>query len=274
MNKRSTGVLARLKPAGAALTRTPRHRTAIGAAVTAIDPERDGLVYGIDTNHGNRFEIVRTSGQLRVGSAADLDRELRETYEVTVSVSDPFNPPVTQRVTVTIEDVNEPPVAVGDSITTREDTPTAIHVLTNDSDPEFADLSVTAPTTTRNAGLVVEPSGIILYGRIPTSTARTVSRTRSQMEPTGATATVIVIVTPVNDAPEFSPDPVELEVAKDAEAGDNVGKAVTATDVDGDTPRYTLSFSSEFQIAEVVAARSPSSRAQRSAPWSTPTASA
>ena len=92
-----------------------RHRTAIGAAVTATDPERDGLVYSIDTTHGNRFEIVRTSGQLRVGSAADLDRELRETYEVTVSVSDPFNPPVTQRVTVTIEDVNEPPVAEGDS---------------------------------------------------------------------------------------------------------------------------------------------------------------
>ena len=124
-----------------------RHRTAIGAAVTATDPERDGLVYSIDTNHGNRFEIVRTSGQLRVGSAADFDRELRDTYEVTVSVSDPFNPPVTQRVTVTIEDVNEPPVAEDDSITTPEDMPAAIHVLTNDSDPEFADLSVTAPTT-------------------------------------------------------------------------------------------------------------------------------
>ncbi len=199
-----------------------RHRTAIGAAVTPTDPERDGLVYSVDTTHGNRFEIVRTSGQLRVGSAADLDRELRETYEVTVSVSDPFNPAVTQRVTITIEDVNEPPVAEGDSITTREATPAAIHVLTNDSDPESADLSVTAPTTTRNAGLVVEPIGIILHGPNTNFNGQDSFTYRITDGTHRATATVVVIVTPVNDAPEFSPAPVELEVAKASEAGDNV----------------------------------------------------
>ena len=227
-----------------------RHLIAIGLPVEATDPESDRLVYSIDTTHENRFEVGRRSGQLRVGSAADLDRELRETYEVTVSVSDPFNPPVTQRVTVTIEDVNEPPVAEGDSITTREDTPAAIHVLTNDSDPEFADLSVTAPTTTRNASLVVEPSGIILYGPNTNFNGQDSFTYQITDGTHRATATVIVVVTPVNDAPEFSTGPVELEVAKAAEAGDNVGKAVTATDIDGDTPRYTLSFSSEFEIDE------------------------
>ena len=90
-----------------------RPGTAIEGPVEATDPEHDRLVYSIDTTHGNRFEIVRTSGQLRVGSAANLDHETGSTYSVTVSVSDPFNPAVTQRVTINVTDVNEAPVVSG-----------------------------------------------------------------------------------------------------------------------------------------------------------------
>ena len=227
-----------------------QHRTAISPAVEAVDPDNDRLSYSIDTTHDNKFEIDRNTGLLRVGSAANLDREMRDTYSLTVTATDPLSESATQHVTIAIDDVNEPPMAEGDSITTREDTPAAIHVLANDWDPEFADLTVTAPASTRNAGLVVEPSGIILYGPKANFNGQDSFTYRISDGTHRATATVIVVVTPVNDAPEFSADPVELEVVKDAEAGDNVGKPVTATDIDGDTPRYTLAFSAEFEIDE------------------------
>ena len=90
-----------------------RRGTAIEGPVEATDPEHDRLVYSIDNTHDNKFEIDRNTGQLRVGSAANLDHETGSTYSVTVSVSDPFNPAVTQRVTINVTDVNEAPVVSG-----------------------------------------------------------------------------------------------------------------------------------------------------------------
>ena len=54
----------------------------------------------------------------------------------------------------------------------------------------------------------------------------------------------------VNDASQFSADPIQLKVAKVAKEGDNVGKPAAATDVEGDSLRYSLSFSPEFEINE------------------------
>ena len=72
-------------------------RHSIGAAVT--DPETTRL---------QPTPLTKSRGQLRVGSAANLDHET-----VVVSVSDPFNPAVTQRVTINVTDVNEAPVVSG-----------------------------------------------------------------------------------------------------------------------------------------------------------------
>ena len=137
-------------------------------------------------------------------------------------------------VTITITDVNEPPVAVPDSITIFEDTPTSINVLENDSDPEDAALTVTAPQRTTKAILTVQPDGVILYDPNANVNGQDSFTYQITDGTHSATATVIVVIQPVNDAPEFPDLPVVREVAASAPEGTKVGPPVIAQDVDHD----------------------------------------
>ncbi len=65
-----------------------------------------------------------------------------------------------------------------------------------------------------------------------------------------STATVSVLILPVNDPPVFTNGATTTRsVASSAPAGTEVGRPVTATDVDGDTLRYSL-ISADFAINE------------------------
>ena len=228
-----------------------RRGTAIEGPVEATDPEHDRLVYSLDNTHDNKFEIDRNTGQLRVGSAANLDHETGSTYSVTVSVSDPFNPAVTQRVTINVTDVNEAPEATDDSATTNEDTPVSIDLLDLVSDPDSDDLTLGVRNRPRRGTAVLEP---ITYEITYTPNANQHgSDSFSYIVSDGRlndTGEITLTIDPVNDPPVFRSSSAELEVAIDAQAGDNVGRPFIAIDIDGDTPTYTLSFSSEFAIDE------------------------
>ena len=52
---------------------------------------------------------------------------------------------------------------------------------------------------------------------------------------------VTINVTDVNEAPEFTDDTAARNIAENSTAGTNVGAVVTASDVDGDTLKYSLS---------------------------------
>ena len=58
----------------------------IGAAVSAIDPNNDTLIYTLGGTDAAAFRIVSSSGQLQTDAA--LDYETKNTYSVTVTVSD------------------------------------------------------------------------------------------------------------------------------------------------------------------------------------------
>ena len=65
-----------------------------------------------------------------------------------------------------------------------------------------------------------------------------------------STATVSMLILPVNDPPVFTNGATTTRsVASSAPAGTEVGSPVTATDVDGDTLRYSL-ISADFAINE------------------------
>ena len=231
-----------------------RHRTAIVGAVGATDPENDGLAYNIDTTHGNRFAIDRNTGLLRVGSAANLNHESRGTYPVTVSVSDPFNPAVTQQVTIMITDIDEPPLSDVRMVSTTEDSTQPVDVAPDVRDPDVTDpdesLIIRQASGPANGQLTVGMNNTFTY--VPNADfdrVETITYTVSDPDLSPrVTATVYVNVTPVNDPPLFIGGPFTREVAKNAKEGGKVGKPVTANDVDEDGLTYSITGSSFFAI--------------------------
>ncbi len=110
--------------AGAAATRTVAENaaagTAVGAPLTATDPEDDALTYTLSGTHAALFSVDGSSGQLEVGADADLDFEGAVTsHAVTVGVGDGKDGAgaadtavdATIAVTVNVTDVAEPPGA-------------------------------------------------------------------------------------------------------------------------------------------------------------------
>ena len=79
-------------------------RTDIGAPVAAIDDD-DELSYTLGGSDAESFDIVASSGQLR--TKAPLDYEIKPSYAVTVTASDPSDDSVTIDVTVNVTNVRE-----------------------------------------------------------------------------------------------------------------------------------------------------------------------
>ena len=122
----------------------------------------------------------------------------------------------TATVTIAIGAVNDPPMAMDDSNSTNEDTPVDGAVLPNDSDPENDDLTVnTTPIDEPDNGSVtLNPNGTYTYTPNPGFNGNDSFQyevcddgTPSQCD----TATVIITVNPVNDAPIAVDDSFPLE---------------------------------------------------------------
>ena len=78
---------------------------AVGAPVTATDPDGDDLTYTLTGS--TDFEIVAGTGQIRVAPGASLDFENRATYTVTMIARDTSGATGDIVVTIAIEDVDE-----------------------------------------------------------------------------------------------------------------------------------------------------------------------
>ncbi len=105
----------------------------VGAPVTATDPDNDTLTYSISGRDVASFAINTATGQLSIGASLTLDYESRNSYDVTVSVTDskdsagnPSNT-VDDSIDVTIEvgnveeagsvTLSPPPYMVGSPVT-------------------------------------------------------------------------------------------------------------------------------------------------------------
>ena len=90
---------------------------AVGAPVTATDPDGDALTYtltgGADMGSFEITKANRTKGQITVKKGTELNYEgTQRTYTVEVTASDPFGESASTTVTITVTDVNEPPTLV------------------------------------------------------------------------------------------------------------------------------------------------------------------
>ncbi len=158
-------------------------------------------------------------------------------YSVTITVNDGNGGTVSRVVTATI--TNPAPTAVNDAATTNEDTPVAIPVLANDTDPDGDPLTVTAATAL-NGTVSIGPGGVVTY--TPNANFNgtdTITYVLSDGNGGTSTAAVTVTVNPVNDPP----------VAVNDTAITNEDTPVTLnplandTDIDGDPLTITAATS-------------------------------
>ena len=173
-----------------------------------------------------------------------------------MTAEDEYTATGTATFDITIEDVNERPVAVFDiPPATDEDTATTFAVLGNDIDQDDGDTLTVSITSQPSRGRVVADTTTQLVTYTPAENDHgtyTFMYTASDGTLSSRPALVTVTVDPVNDAPAFAAAPAERTVSEQAKAGDDVGAALTATDVDGDTLTYGLTgaAASDFEIDE------------------------
>ena len=117
--------------------------TDIGHPVRATDADKDSLTFSLGGTDASSFSIVTGTGQLK--TKAELDFEIRDTYSVTVSVTDGQGGTDSIAVTIRVTDVVDVPV-------TDEDNQVVV-LVDPDDETEVStpggDATVTFPEDTR-----------------------------------------------------------------------------------------------------------------------------
>ena len=226
--------------------------THVGLPVIATDANDDPLRYRLSGPDVDQFDIDARTGQITVADGAALDHESDRSLSVTVSARDPSDAEDSTSVEITVNDLNERPTATDDIAATVEDESLVINVLGNDSDPDNDNLTVTHVSPPRDGTAMIEPGQTVRYTPNQNFNGQDSFSYTASDDEYGASATVIVNIRAVNDAPLFPHGPIIREVARTASEGDHVGAPIVAGDVDDDILTYQLS-ASEFEIFEINA---------------------
>ena len=236
--------------------------TNIGAAVKATDPD-DGaeLTYTLGGTDAASFAIDDGTGQLK--TKAPLDFEEKQTYAVTVSVTDgSLNDNIS--VTIDVSDLNEvrsnKPPAFDDGTSTErsvaENTEADANIgsAVSASDDDGDELTYTLGGSDASSfsidsddGQLKTKSALNYESKNSYSVTITVSDGSTTVN-----ISVKINVTDVNEAPVYAGDSVIRSVAENTAAGADIGSPVTANDPEGDDLTYTLSGTdaSSFSIDE------------------------
>ena len=222
----------------------------IGTALAATDADTDDpLTYTLSGTDAESFSIVSTTGQLQTNAA--LDYETKNSYAVTVSVSDGNGESDSIDVTINVTNVNEylPVFTDGDSATrsVAENIAagTNIQSAVAATDADTGDvLTYTLGGTNAAAFSINSTTGQLrTRAALNYETKSSYSVTVSVSDGNGESNSipVIITVTDVSEKPSFGPDRIRRTVSENAAPGTKVGDPITAIDPDtGDTLTYSL----------------------------------
>lgn len=173
------------------------------------------------------------------------DETFAGTDSFTYSVSDGTTTTVgTVTVTVTpVIVVNAPPTAVDDNVSTAEDTTINIDVTANDTDPEDDPLQLTAVSSAGNGTVAINGATVTYTPNPDWHGIDTFTYTISDGEHED-TATVTVVVIPVNESPVANDDSVSLPQGSGSTLID-----VLANDTDADNAPTPLQVTGVTQPA-------------------------
>ena len=223
----------------------------IGSPVSATDEDEDTLTYTLSGADAASFGIVSTTGQLQ--THAPLDYEKKNTYAVTVSVSD-GSAIDTISVTIDVTDVeeNNAPVFIEGSGTERsipENTPAGRNIGTavsaTDEDEDTLTYSLSGADAA-SFGIVSTTGQLRTLAPLDYEKKNTYSVAVIVSDGNGGTDSIGVAIN-VTDVNENN-DPVFIEgsgtersIPENTSPGKNIGSPVSATDEDEDTLTYSLS---------------------------------
>lgn len=173
-------------------------------------------------------QTISGIGTINISSTGAYTFTLDSNYSgpvpvITYTITDKYGATSTATFSINVMGVNDVPDAVNDTATTSEDTPVSGNVLGNDTDPDNDPLSVTGFTVTGGSGTPVigTPYTITGVGTITINangsyaftpgsnyngTVPTITYTISDGKGGTDTATLILTVTAVNDAPMANAD--------------------------------------------------------------------
>ena len=221
---------------GPATVTVAEQSTGTVATYTANDPEGGSVSWSV--SDPTVFAIT-SGGALTFQSAPDY--EVKNRYTVTVTATDAGGSTGSVAVTITITNVNDPPQATADAFSFPEDTPTALDVLANDTDPDAGTtLTIDAFTTPTQGSVVRNPAMTLLTYTPPADFIGTATFAYTVTDGSLTdTALVTLTVTPVNDPPTFSTNTLPATLAENIASSVVIGQ-VTATDIESDALTYGL----------------------------------
>jgi VCBS repeat-containing protein len=197
------------KPSAADDSSSTKEDKAVKIRVLKNDSDPDGDALSVDwvTQPANG-SASNNGGDVTYTPDPDFHGQDSFTY----GISDGNGGIADATVAVTIDPVNDQPIAQDDSNATDEDTPTAIDVLGNDSDPDGDDLIVQSVAQPANGSAVNNGSDVTYMPDPGFSGTDTFTYTVSDGHGGSATATVSVAVALVNEPPEaVDDDAITLE---------------------------------------------------------------
>ncbi|MEL0654898.1 Ig-like domain-containing protein [Pseudoalteromonas issachenkonii] len=202
--------------------------------VLANDSDIEGNNLTIVSASVARGSVVITNNKLTYTPVLNSSGVEVISYTITDGVS---NASSTVSVTIVTTSSNNPPVANSDSATINEDAPPLlIDVLANDSDPDGDTLTITAATA--DSGSVSIVNNKLQYTPLANANGVvSVSYTIDDSNGGTNTGSLLITVTPVNDAPVASDQ--SFDISENATDGDDIG-TVSASDIESHNLSYSL----------------------------------
>ena len=196
----------------------------------AGDPEGDPLTVTATSSPGTGTVIINGDGT--VTYLPDPDAFGTDTF--TVTVCDPAGLCDLATVTVTIAPVNDEPVAIDDGITVLEDTPALVPVLDNDRDVDGDELRIVSVSDSPHGTTSIEGDVVIFTPDPDFFGTAEITYTVGDGNGGTTTATVIIVVEPVNDPLAYTgPTTVVVGVS-------GAPDPLPPVDAEGDPLTYTV----------------------------------
>lgn len=224
--------------------------------VIASDVENDTLSFSIVSGGEPQQGQVTFSSGGAFAYRPNANANGSDTF--TVAVSDGNGGIAEQVVNVTIVAVNDAPVAVADAVTTQEDVPVSLNVVTNDIDVDGDAIELLSATAQN--GVATVSGGVVSYTPNENFNGEdVVAYEISDGNGGSATGSLTITVSPANDAPELvaaledisSPEDTAVSFAiPDGAFSDIDGDALTlsSTLANGNDLPSWLSFDSTARV--------------------------